>query len=245
MIPTHTESLPHLTTDQMREVDRAMIEDYGIDLVQMMENAGRHLAQLARVRFLGGDVRGASVVVCAGSGGNGGGAITCARRLACWGAAVEVILSNPDGMTPVPARQLRAAEGAGVRVSRVDELADRRTGADLLIDGVIGYSLIGAPTGDAAALIRWLNEHPAGVVSLDVPSGLDSTTGEPFDPAVRATATMTLALPKVGLRTAPARGHVGELYLADISVPPSLYARPPLGIELTTPFSGADLVRLW
>ena len=73
--------IPYLTTDQMREVDRAMIEDYYIELIQMMENAGRNLAHLARTRFLGGDPRGQHVVVLAGSGGNGGGGLVCARRL--------------------------------------------------------------------------------------------------------------------------------------------------------------------
>ena len=71
--------VPFITTDQMREVDRAMIEDYGISLVQMMENAGRNLAQLARRRFLDGDPRQRHVVVLAGAGGNGGGGLVCAR----------------------------------------------------------------------------------------------------------------------------------------------------------------------
>ncbi len=87
--------VPFITTDQMREVDRAMIEDFGISLVQMMENAGRNLAQLARQRFLDGDPRGRRVVVLAGTGGNGGGGLVCARRLHNWGAEVEV--SHSEG----------------------------------------------------------------------------------------------------------------------------------------------------
>ena len=74
-------SVPYLTTDQMRQVDRAMVEDYGISLMQMMENAGRNLAHLARHRFLGGDPRGHHVLVLAGPGGNGGGGLVCGRRL--------------------------------------------------------------------------------------------------------------------------------------------------------------------
>ena len=73
--------IPYLTTQQMIEVDRVMIEDLLIDLPRMMENAGRNLADLARRRFLDGDPRGKSVVVLAGAGGNGGGALVCARRL--------------------------------------------------------------------------------------------------------------------------------------------------------------------
>ena len=72
--PRAPASLPWLTTAQMIEVDRIMIDDLGIGLAQMMESAGRDLAQLTRVRFLGGDPRGRRVVVLAGPGGNGGGA---------------------------------------------------------------------------------------------------------------------------------------------------------------------------
>ena len=72
---------PFLTADQMREVDRLMIEEYGIELLQMMENAGRGLADLARERFLDDDPRRRAVVLLAGAGGNGGGGLVAARRL--------------------------------------------------------------------------------------------------------------------------------------------------------------------
>ena len=75
------------------------------------------------------------------------------------------------------------------------------------------------------------------MLSLDVPSGVDTTAGTVYDPSVRATATMTLALPKEGLRTTEARDAVGELYLADISVPPALYAGTNLGLVPARPFS--------
>lgn len=108
------------------------------------------------------------------------------------------------------------------------------------MDGVIGYSLSGAPRGTAAEMIRWANEEPAPVLALDTPSGLDLATGEVFDSAVQATATLTLALPKQGLRSR--REHVGELYLADISVPPALYQA--LGLEVGPLFAESDIIRL-
>jgi len=77
-----------------------------------------------------------------------------------------------------------------------------------------------------------------------VPSGLDSSSGEPCDPAIRASATMTLALPKQGLGAARAAAHVGELYLADIGVPRQLYRRSPLDLSVPDVFAGGDLVRL-
>jgi NAD(P)H-hydrate epimerase len=115
---------------------------------------------------------------------------------------------------------------------------------DLIIDGVIGYSLRGAPRDGAARLITWANQAAAPVLALDVPSGLDGTTGAPADPTIEAAATMTLALPKRGLMAVGARPYVGELYLADIGVPPALYARAPLGLEVPLAFAASDLVRL-
>lgn len=224
-IPTAL-SPPALSTAQMREVDRIMVEDLGIDLVRMMENAGRNLAWLAQGRFAPN-----SVTILAGPGGNGGGGLVAARHLANRGIGVTVTLIR-DELAPVPAEQAAALKAMGVSFS--DEPAD----ADLVIDALIGYSLSGDPVDRAAELIEWANHQPAPVLSLDVPSGLDTSTGIIGDPCVRATATMTLALPKTGLEFAPT--VVGELYLADISVPSSVYMA--FGIEVDDPFTEGPVV---
>jgi NAD(P)H-hydrate epimerase len=231
----------------MIEVDRLMIEEYGIELVQMMENAGRNLAHLARDRFLGGGVSGKRITVAAGSGGNGGGALVCARRLANWGADVWIALTRPaKAYTGVPARQLDILERMGVPVAQAEEISaiDAGDKVDLIVDGIIGYSVSGAPRGNAARLIGWVNGQRAPILSLDTPSGLDTTSGSALDPTVRATATMTLALPKSGLLSSGAESFVGELYLADISVPPSLYAEPSVGIGVGLLFAENDIIRL-
>lgn len=243
-IPTYSGDVPYLTTEQMVEVDRAMIEDVGIELIQMMENAGRCLAHLARARFLGGDPRGKGVVVLAGTGGNGGGALVCARRLHNYGAAVRVHVTRDDeAFSPVPAHQLQIVRRMGLPVT-VGAPEDGVEAADLIVDGVIGYSLRGAPRGTAGDLIRWANERATPILALDAPSGVDTTTGTVFEPAIRATATMTLAMPKEGLRAPGVEAQVGELYLADISVPPELYAGPGLELEVPPIFAEADVVRL-
>src|SRR5260370_4105023 len=96
--------VPSLTTEQMIEVDRAMMQDLRIELIQMMENAGRNLAHLARVRFFDGNPSGKKVVILAGTGGNGGGALVCARRLPTSGALVQIVLTPPPAnLTPVSA----------------------------------------------------------------------------------------------------------------------------------------------
>lgn len=243
-IPWFRGELPYLTVRQMIEVDRTMVEDLRIDLVRMMENAGRALADLARVRFLDGDPRGTRVVVLAGTGGNGGGALACARHLFAWGAVVQVFLARPPGdFTPVPAQQLEILRRMNVPVAQgVPPRGTPR--ADLVVDGIIGYNLKGPPRGTAAGLIRWANGRNAPVLVLDVPSGLSAETGVALDPAVRASATMTLALPKEGLRAPGAERYVGELYLADIGVPPSLYGGPALGLSVGPIFAESDLLRL-
>jgi NAD(P)H-hydrate epimerase len=243
-IPLHEGEVPHLTTEQMIEVDRAMMEDYHIELLQMMENAGRNLAHLARDRFLDGDPEGKPVAVLAGSGGNGGGALVAARRLHNWGARVQVVLAQPmDRLTPVPGHQLDILTKMRVPVLAAEEV-HTTTPAALVLDGLIGYSLRGAPRGAAADLIRWANGQRVPILALDVPSGLDAGTGTVYEPAIRANATLTLALPKKGLRLPEVKALVGELYLADISVPPDLYASPSLDVSVGPLFRRADVIRL-
>ena len=236
--------IPYLSTPQMVEVDRAMIEDFHIELIQMMENAGRNLAHLARSRFLDGDPRGRRVTVLAGSGGNGGGALVCARRLHNWGAQVSIVLgAKVERMKPVPGHQLDIAKRMGIPVTTAQRVQDSND-TELVVDGLLGYSLQGSPRGDVAALIRWANERSVPILSLDVPSGIDADSGRVEEPSITATATMTLALPKEGLRVEPACGRLGELYLADISVPPELYSAPSLGLEVGPLFAHEEVIRL-
>ncbi len=235
--------VPHLTTAQMVEVDRAMMEDYRIELMQMMENAGRNLAHLARARFLDGVPRGKSVLVLAGSGGNGGGALVCARRLHNWGAKVHVATTKSiEAFQGIPAHQLDILQRMGVTLTPAAVPSPAEPPA-LIIDGIIGYSLRGAPRGIAAEMIRRANDLPAPVLALDVPSGI-ATDGAVQSPAIRAAATLTLtlALPKIAFRRAAVLALTGALFLADISVPPELYTA--LGISVGHIFAESEIVQL-
>jgi len=232
--------IPSLTTVQMIEVDRAMIEDYHIELIQMMENAGRAFAELAR-RQMRGAVQGHSVVVLCGNGNNGGGGMTAARRLHNWGANVIVALTkSADEFRGVPAHQLDILQRMGIPI--LDSASHLPLTCDLILDAIIGYSLSGSPRGAAAELIRWANAQPAPILALDTPSGLDLTSGTIHDPTIRAAATLTLALPKMGLLQPEAKPFVGELYLADISVPRELYAK--MGIAVPPIFAERDIIQV-
>ena len=134
------DEVPDLTTEQMVEVDRAMIQDYGIQLIQMMENAGRNLAELARARFMDGNAQGKHVIVLAGRGGNGGGAMVCARRLSNWGAVVDVRLTKePHEFKGVPAQQLGILSRMHLTISQPGDtvLSSETNAADVIVDGLI------------------------------------------------------------------------------------------------------------
>ncbi|MEM9832318.1 MAG: NAD(P)H-hydrate epimerase [Bacteroidota bacterium] len=213
----------------------------------MMENAGRCLALVAKERFLENNPIGKRAVVLAGTGGNGGGAMVAARRLAAWGAVVEVRITNVETLTEVPRHQYEILQQMGVPVRDWESgPLPSQEGIDLILDGIIGYSLLGDPRGNARAMIEWANQSPAAVLSLDTPSGIDLTEGKSYQPTVRADATLTLALPKRGLKEGNLRSYISELYLGDISVPPSLYAEPSL--ELSVPpqlFAQRDIVQVY
>ena len=215
----------------MVEVDRVMIDDLGIELLQMMENAGRNLARVAIDEF-----NPSTVWVAAGSGGNGGGGLVAARHLANAGIDVRVTTTRPiEEFGGVPGHQVRILSRMGVAVGeKIPEGAP--TGSDLTVDAVVGYSLRGEPRGRAAELIRAMADQDA-VLSLDNPSGLDVTTGAEPGAVVRADVTMILALPKVGLRSTPS---AGRLLLADISVPRTVTA--PYGP--TPDFRASPIVEL-
>lgn len=245
---TKHSSVPAVTVEQMREVDRQMIEEYGILLIQMMENAGRNLAVL--VSAIAQGAFGKSVLVLAGTGNNGGGGLVAARHLSNMGAQVRVILSAAaDDLREVPAHQ--ASILAKMEVEMLDgraldqeRLAAAFGGATVIVDALLGYSLSGSPWGGAARVIDEANSSGKPVVALDVPSGISATDGRVYEPSIRATATLTLALPKTALATDEARAGSGDLYLADISVPPGLYRR--LGLDVAALFSdGSPIPLAW
>ena len=233
-----TIAIPTLTTEQMVEVDRLMIEAYRIELVQMMENAGRNLALLAK-ELLDGDIVDRPIVVLAGRGNNGGGGFVAARHLLNWGAWVQVITAYPpEQYSGVPHHQLSILQAMDAPLAWADEGWELPP-TDLVIDAIIGYGLRGDPRGAARDLIQLANSSLAPILSLDAPSGIDTASGRVFAPHIRAAATMTLALPKSGFLTSEAMSASGDLYLADISVPPALYER--LGLTVS-PLFGRDTV---
>ncbi len=218
MIPHYKGNIPFITAHQMQKVDQDAEKKYGISLTQMMENAGLNLALLASYKFFNHDVKDKTILVAAGSGGNGGGAMVAARRLYNRGARVKVILSTAKHkLIKETLKQYNTLLKLQIPVIKSMEKAD------LIIDGMIGYSLSGKPEGKVAGLIKEINNSNIPLLSLDTPSGLNLNNGKPESPVIKATATMTLALPKIGLFKSTSSHVVGDLYLADIGLPPEIY----------------------
>ena len=219
-------SIPTATAEQMARVDRIMMDELGVDVLQLMEAAGLAVAEAAR-RQMGNDVAGKRVLLLAGSGGNGGDALVAARHLLAWGAATRVTLSKPAADIPdVTAHQERATRAVGVNVSAfAEDPAALEHDYDLIVDGLLGFSGRGDPRGAIADMIRLANAHPAPILAIDLPSGLDATAGTAGDPCIRAAATIALVLPKHGFRSVTAQACCGRIEVATIGVPATVLAR--------------------
>ena len=227
--------VPAVTAAQMREVDRLAVEEFQLGILQMMENAGRSLA-LHAMEMLGiqrSETASGQVLVLAGAGGNGGGGLCCARHLHNRGLPVQVVLDREAAeLAGAASNQLSILRAAGVQPADPARAAELISQSAVVVDALTGYGLRGAPQGQTARLIALCCRHASRMLRLDVPSGLDATSGQAPGVMVRPERTLTLALPKTGLECVP-----GELYLADLGIPSELYTR--LGLTVA-PFFGRD-----
>jgi NAD(P)H-hydrate epimerase len=223
--------VPALTAEQMRRVDEVAVEEIGPQLLQMMENAGRNLARNAMAARPG--LR--EVTILAGPGGNGGGGLCAARHLENHGLDIRVVLDrDPAELSGATATQWSILDTMGV--GRADDAREAIFNGDVVIDALLGYSLDGAPRGRIGELID-LTGTAEYLVSLDVPSGVDATTGERPGAAIEPDWTLTLALPKTGLTAVE-----NPIYLGDIGIPAVVYER--VGIDYKSPFEGEYVIPL-
>lgn len=219
----------YMSSEEMRKIDDLAIRGFQIDVLILMENAGRATATVA-TRMLHGSVRGKRIACLVGGGNNGGDAMVAARHLANWGAEAHVIVGTAkERIKEVPLRQLQILEKMGLPVLFDDY--DLKP-YDLLIDGLVGYGLEGNPRGRVAGMIGDTNKSGRPILAVDLPSGMNATTGERYDPCIKATSTVTLALPKTGFLAQGSSDYVGDLYVADISIPRSIYKQFGQGTEL-------------
>ncbi|HSP09047.1 MAG TPA: NAD(P)H-hydrate epimerase [Candidatus Dormibacteraeota bacterium] len=208
--------LPYIGSAQVKEVDALTQERFGISVDWLMESAGWQVARFCTEL---------TAVVC-GAGNNAGDGLAAARHLHRWGRLASVSCASAESLRGPAARELDALRRIGVEVSAELELI----GARMIADAIFGTGISRAPEGRFAEWIGAINSSGLPVVAVDVPSGLDADSGVAYSPAVRATTTVTLGLPKAGLARADGPRLAGEVWVADIGVPFEAYAA--LGIDV-------------
>ena len=231
----------------MREVDRLMVEEIGVSIIMMMENASKNTAVLTR-KLLGGTVHDKNIVILCGKGNNGGDGLGAARHLINYGATCNIVLAHTyeelgenarvqhDVLTRIHANVYE------FNVGNEQPLKTMLTNASLVIDALLGYNLRGDRKEPYATMIRLANEATVPILAVDMPSGLSGDTGDAAHPTIIADTTLTLALPKHGLLTADAKQYVGKIYVADLSVPHEVYER--IGLDVPPLFEKAAVVPL-
>ncbi len=213
-----------LTAQQMQAVDRRAIDEVGIPGVVLMENAGRRVAEEIVSRYATRGIQRA--LVFAGKGNNGGDGYVIARHLLDndWDVLTLVFAGAEEivGDAAVNALALANCGGQIVHVKTENQLSAILDDADefsVVVDALFGTGLAKPPQGLFLEAIGWMNCQVCPVISVDIPSGIDGSTGRIMSDAVNADLTVSFAFPKIGQVTFPGALHVGELVIADIGIP--------------------------
>jgi NAD(P)H-hydrate epimerase len=226
-----------VTAQEMQELDRRAVAEYGIPSLLLMEHAGTETVRELLAAFPA--LLQSRVAVLCGRGNNGGDGFVVARHLFTRGAKVETFLLARRGEVTGDARvNLEILEKMGtapVEVTGARELGtmrERVASSDLVVDALLGTGAQGPARGLLAEAIEIVNRAGRPAASVDLPSGLSADDPEPPGVAVRAALTVTFALPKRSLLLHPAAEYAGTLRVVDIGIPPALCRDPALTVGL-------------
>lgn len=233
------------TAAEMRRLDEKTIKECGIPGVVLMENAGRGAAVLTREYF--GDLTGRGLAVVCGRGNNGGDGFVMARIFHGWGASVRVfLLSNKEKVGGDAKVNMDVVANMGLEIVEIanDSDLERLTfsESDIIVDAILGTGLSSEVRGLYRDVIIKINDSERPVVSVDVPSGVDSDAGAICGVAVKADLTVTFGLPKIGLLTPPGEDMAGRLEVVDIGIPPHILEEADPGKELLIEESMTGLI---
>lgn len=227
-----------VTNQQIKEIDKKAIEEYGIPGLVLMENAGSRIFQ--NLKNIYTDLKLKKVIIFAGSGNNGGDGFVVARHLYNYGVRVKVFTFSPFNKIKSEARvNLEIIDKMGIELREIDtvkfeEIQETVQNSDMIIDAILGTGLQGKVTGLMAKIIDFINNANKEMIAIDVPSGLNADTGKIEGPCIRATYTITLALPKVGLLLYPGASYTGKIIVEDIGIPINLLKNEKLKINMVT-----------
>ncbi|MBR1729221.1 MAG: NAD(P)H-hydrate dehydratase [Selenomonadaceae bacterium] len=212
---------------QMREIDKKSIEEFGISELVLMENAGRKTAEA--VCHVIEAISKKSICILAGSGNNGGDALVAARYLSNLGARIKIFLiGNKAHRTESLIVQMKTLRGMGIELQSLEtdraweRLQVTLRFSDVIVDGILGTGFSGQLRPSVLRLVRLVNSTNKPVISIDLPSGVESDSGQVGETAINATCTVALGLPKFGHYICPGASYVGELLIDDIGIPSQL-----------------------
>jgi len=218
-----------LTPQQMKAIDESAINDIGIPGIVLMENAA--IQTVMKASQMIGDKKDPAITVVAGAGNNGGDAFAVTRHLLAMGYAVSVFCMSDIGELKGDAyTNVRILLNMGMDIQVIDDavglerLKKSCRESDLVIDGLLGTGLNRDVEGIMAAVMDVINDHAPLILSIDIASGVDGLTGRVRGNCIRADATVTFYLPKLGMALYPGAGYMGELTVADIGIPYELAA---------------------
>ncbi|MFA5535857.1 MAG: NAD(P)H-hydrate dehydratase [Bacillota bacterium] len=227
-----------VTGEEMRKLDQDTIQNYFLSSMVLMEQAALRVAELASFK-LNNQLANKRILVFTGKGNNGGDGFAAARLLSQAGAIVSVfMICRPEELTGDALTNYRAFQRFGgktrflQRESDLQRVALALINTDLIIDALYGTGFKGNVTGLAMDLLNMLNENNIPIIAVDLPSGLHANTGQVGQIAIRANATVTFGLPKIGLLLEPGASFAGELWLGDISLPAQLIKKADLKTQL-------------
>jgi NAD(P)H-hydrate epimerase len=208
-----------VTREEMREIERRAVEEFGIGVNELMESAGKAVADAVEERAS----KASPVVAVCGKGNNGGDGFVAARLLSERGFEVEVLATASSYDPATAAGRNRERARALESIAFVDRF--KRRPMAVIVDALFGTGLSREVRGRERGIIDEINsldERWFPVVAVDIPSGMDADTGRPLGAAVRAQVTVTFGLPKAGFRSPEAKPYLGELVVAPIGLPPEL-----------------------
>ena len=236
--------IPAVTKEQMNKIDKYATEFFGVGILQLMENAGRNIAEFSRKQL--GNVEDKKIVILCGKGNNGGDGLVAARVLHNWGADVTCVMAdNKDNLNKLTNDHFGTLRSMYVKILwSIDNMKFEKAIKDsnLIIDALFGYNIKDSPQGVYEFLIKLANSSGKKILSVDIPSGLDADSGNAYSHCIKAKWTLTLGLPKTGIIQKHAKEYTGELWLADIGVPKEVYTK--LEMKVPNIFKDKEIVKI-
>lgn len=219
--------MKHVTANKIREIDILAQTKFSIPSIVLMENAGSVACEEV-LKSIDNNLS-KKISIFSGKGNNGGDGFVAARHLKSRGANVDVYLLGKikDVKKPDPLTNLKIIRKMGIRVTELIDIKSvkklkRRFGCDVIVDAIFGTGFSGKLPEHMAVLVNFLNRTGIPIFSLDVPSGLDATTGRVLDTCIKATKTITFGLPKTGFMKSDGPAFTGEVLVRNITYPQSL-----------------------